>query len=641
MHLWFKPACFRMAWVVFLMGVSGCGKTTIGKLLSESTGLPFYDGDDYHPSHNIEKMSRGVPLNDEDRRPWLEALHQIARESIRDRGCIIACSALKTGYRQILANGIETKAKWYWLDGSRIMLSQRMKNRKHFMPATLLDSQFAALEAPANALRLDIKVKPQTIVDIINKDMEKKEFGIMGMGVMGRSIARNFANKGIGLSLFNRHVSQVEVKVAQKTIQQYVELNNCWGFDKIPDFVNSLSRPRKILLMVDAGKAVDEILEKLMPNLQKGDMVMDGGNSHFADTERRMATCKKSGILYMGVGISGGEKGALEGPAIMPGGDQQAYSLVKPYLENIAAENPLGQKCCTYIGPGGAGHYVKMIHNGIEYAEMQLLSEIYGILRYGLHQSPGEISKIFAKWNHKKNASYLLEISGQVLKVKSDDGWMIDKILDSAGSKGTGGWAALDAIERGHPFSTMTAALFARYLSSDWKWRRNFSKQMAFPKSKEVNDITIKDLESGLYLARLINHHLGFQQILEASKKNGWDVDLTSLAAVWTNGCIIRSRLMEDLVNVFRTEKLLLNHEQIQDKIRKHRKALIKTVQTGLACGQDMSCFSAAINFLNGAGHPTGTASLIQAQRDFFGAHTFKWMDDPEGRSVHYAWAKE
>ena len=623
------------------MGVSGCGKSTIGKLLSEKTGLPFYDGDDFHPLQNIEKMSRGMPLDDEDRLPWLLTLHQLASKAAKDGGCIIACSALKENYRQILTNGLELKAKWYWLDGKPQLLSQRMKNRKHFMPATLLGSQLAALEVPANALRQEIKAKPQTIVDIISRDMEKKEFGVMGMGVMGRSIARNLANNGIGLSLFNRHVSQLEVKVASKTIQQYAELKDCWAFDKIPDFVNSLARPRKILLMVDAGKAVDEVLEKLLLNLQKGDMVMDGGNSHYTDTERRMATCKKRGILYMGVGISGGEKGALEGPAIMPGGDQQAYSLVKPYLEKIAAENPLGQKCCTYIGPEGSGHYVKMIHNGIEYAEMQLLCETYGILRYGMHKTPGEISKIFNRWNHKKNGSYLLEISARVLKEKKNDDWMIDKILDSAGSKGTGGWAALDAIERGHAFATMTAALFARYLSSEWKWRRNFSKQMAFPKVKKVNDITIKDLEAGLYLARLINHHLGFQQILKASKTNGWDVDLTSLASIWTNGCIIRSRLMEDIVNVFRTEDLLLNNEQIQDKIKKHRKSLIRTVQTGLASGQDMSCFSAAINFLNGAGHPTGTASLIQAQRDYFGAHTFKWIDDPEGRSVHFSWTMD
>lgn len=636
--MWFKPACFNVGRVIFIMGVSGSGKSTVGQLLSEQSGLPFYDGDDFHPSHNIEKMSRGIPLDDHDRMPWLAALNQAASKAAKEGGCIIACSALKSSYRTILARGIESRTHWYWLDGKPELIRQRMKKRQHFMPTTLLDSQLNTLERPADGSRIDIKASPQAIVNIIIKDMEKQELGIMGMGVMGRSIARNFAGKGVRLSLFNRHVPHLEVKVAKKTIQQYAELNVCLGFDQIPDFVGSLSRPRKILLMVDAGKAVDEILDKLLVHLQKGDMVMDGGNSHFTDTERRILACKKKGIQYMGVGISGGEQGALEGPAIMPGGDQQAYSLVKPYLEKVAAQNQEGQKCCTYIGPGGSGHYVKMIHNGIEYAEMQLLCEVYGILRFGLHHNPGEISKIFARWNQKKNASYLLEISSHVLKVKTDDGWMIDQILDSAGNKGTGSWAATDAIERGHAFSTMTGALFARYVSSEWKWRRNFSKQLGKRAMKKDLDIAVKDLESALYLARLINHHLGFEQILKASKEYSWDISLSDLASIWTNGCIIRSRLMEDIAGVLQTEKLLFDSAPLQKKVKKYSKAMLTTVQAGLECGQDMSCFSAAMNFLNAASHSTGTASLIQAQRDYFGAHTFKWMNDPEGRSVHYNW---
>lgn len=623
------------------MGVSGSGKTTIGKLLSVQSSLAFYDGDDYHPAQNIEKMRQGIPLEDDDRLPWLIALNQLARNAIMERGCIIACSALKHRYREILSEGIAIHTQWYWLDGSRELIRARMKNRQHFMPIALLDSQIHALEMPSEGRRLDIRTKPQTIANIIYKDMEKQDLGIVGMGVMGRSIARNFSGKGIRLSLFNRHVPQLEVKVAQKTIQKYTELKECLPFDKVPDFVKSLARPRKILLMVDAGVAVDEMLDKLLVHLQKGDMVMDGGNSHFMDTERRMATCKKRGVLYMGVGISGGEQGALEGPAIMPGGDQQAYSLVKPFLENIAADTHHAQKCCTYIGPAGSGHYVKMIHNGIEYAEMQLLSEVYGILRYGLQQHPGEISKIFARWNQKKNASYLVEISSQVLKVKTEDGWLIDQILDSAGSKGTGGWAATDAIERGHVFSTMVSALFARYLSSEWKWRRNFSKQMAAQKKNKNWDVSVKDIEAALYLARLVNHHQGFQQIQKASKQYGWDIQLSALATIWTNGCIIRSGLMEDIASALEKDDLILDNDIFQKKVKKYSKALLKTVQVGMECGQDMSCFSAALNYLNGASQATGTASLIQAQRDFFGAHTFKWLNDPEGRSVHYNWQKD
>lgn len=619
------------------MGVSGSGKTTVGKLLSSRTGWPFYDGDDFHSAANIEKMKSGQALTDEDRQPWLERLNAIAREEMRDKGCIIACSALKNAYRNILSAGLSGKVYFCWLKGEAGTIQARMAKRNHFMPVSLLESQLEILEPPVNGLELNIDQSPAKLVNTIIKHMNEAEFGVAGLGVMGKSIARNFARRGYKLALYNRHVKGTEEKVAKKAIDQFCELSACIGFDDAASFVKALSRPRKLLLMVEAGSAVDDILGSLLPHLQKGDVVIDGGNSHYKDTERRMESCSKKGVHFMGCGISGGEKGALDGPAIMPGGNHNAYQLVKPYLETVAATNFEGRPCCTYISEGGSGHYVKMVHNGIEYAEMQLIAEVYGILRYGLNLHPDEIAETFHKWNKKKNASYLLEISSTILSTKVDGDWIIDKIHDSAGSKGTGGWTALESIERGQAFTTMVAALFSRYLSADWKWRKTFSEKVQ-KKHKHKLSISIKQLEDAYYLSRLINHHLGFELIKKAAIENKWDIDYSQLAAVWTNGCIIRSSLMTKLTAILANHTQILEDETLQEKMHKYKKSLVASVCAGLQTGIDVSAMSAAANYINIISTYPGTASLIQAQRDFFGAHTFKWADQPDGKPVHFHW---
>lgn len=621
------------------MGVSGVGKTTVGKLLAEKTKWPFLDGDEFHPPANIEKMKKGKALTDVDRMPWLQALNAKAKEE-RDQPVIIACSALKKKYRTVLADGLKNDVLFCWLNGDATTIRTRMQQRSHFMPVTLLDSQFNSLERPENALELDIKKSPIQLVNTIINHMNHPEFGIAGMGVMGRSIARNFAGKGYKLALYNRHVKKLEEKVAQKTIAQYEELASCVGYDDVGKFVRSLKRPRKLLVMVEAGKAVDEMITALMPHLQKGDVIIDGGNSHYKDTERRITLCGKKGVHLLGCGISGGEKGARLGPAIMPGGAAEAYELVRPYLESVAAKNHEGQPCCAYISTGGSGHYVKMIHNGIEYAEMQLIAEVYGIMRYAMGYKPDEIAEVFSKWNKKKNNAYLLEISSQILGTKVDGTWIIDKIHDSAGNKGTGGWTGLDSIERGHAFSTSVAALFSRFLSADWKWRKSFSEQVKKKRNSKVH-LDINELQHALYLSRLVNHHLGFELIHKTASEMGWDINLSQLATIWTNGCIIRSSMMAKLAEVLKRSPLILLDDQVTLKIGKQKKALIGAIHAGMLAGVDVSVLSAAANYLNAVSTYPGTTALIQAQRDFFGAHTFKWIDQPEGKAVHYLWEED
>jgi 6-phosphogluconate dehydrogenase len=628
-----------MKTTLFIMGVSGVGKTTIGKLLAEKTKWPFLDGDDFHPPANIQKMKRGEALTDDDRMPWLQALNAKAREE-RDQPIIIACSALKKKYRKVLADGLRNDALFCWLNGDAATIRARMQQRNHFMPVALLDSQLNSLERPENALELNIKKSPHQLVNTIINHMKHPEFGIAGMGVMGRSIARNFALKGYKLALYNRHVKHSEEKVAQKTIAQYQELSTCQGYDDIGEFVRSLKRPRKLLVMVEAGKAVDEMINALMPHLQKGDVIIDGGNSHYKDTERRIEQCGKKGVHLLGCGISGGEKGARLGPAIMPGGAAGAYELVRPYLESVAAKNHEGQPCCAHISTGGSGHYVKMIHNGIEYAEMQLIAEVYGILRHALGYKPDEIAAVFSKWNKKKNNAYLLEISSQILSTKVEGTWIIDKIHDSAGNKGTGGWTALDSIERGHAFSTSVAALFSRFLSADWKWRKSFSEQVKKKRNSKVH-LHIDALQQALYLSRLVNHHLGFELIHKTAIEMGWDIHLSQLATIWSNGCIIRSAMMVRLAEVLKSSPLILLDEQITSKIGKQKKALVDAIHAGMLAGVDVSVLSAAANYLNAATTYPGTTALIQAQRDFFGAHTFQWIDQPEGKAVHYLWEED
>ncbi len=546
--------------VIFIMGVSGVGKSTIGKLLADELDVPFFDGDDYHPKENVAKMKSGKPLNDDDRYGWLKTLNEIANKQLKNDNCVIVCSALKKTYRDLLSQGIENQTKWVHLSGSYETIYNRINTRKdHFMSSEMLKSQFSTLESPENAITVNVELAPEEIIKTIKKVLvDKSEFGLLGLGVMGKSLCRNLANNGFTISMFNRHVEGVEENVAKDFKKEFKELSSSLPFDDLMEFVNSIQKPRKILLMVNAGKTVDNIIDDLLPYLSEGDVIIDGGNSNYNKTKERFEYLRSKNIHFIGTGVSGGEEGALKGPSIMPGGNMEAYKLVKPFLETIAAKDENNLPCCTYIGPEGSGHFVKMVHNGIEYAEIQLLAEVFAILS-STEKNPNEIADILETWK-KEADSYLLNITSDILRKKEGDDWLLNKILDKAGNKGTGNWATIAAAQLGAPSTLIASALFARYTSFYKDDRIEANK--TFRKNNELNiDISAKDLLNTYQFARIINHYQGFNLIQQASNNYGWDLNLSEMARIWTAGCIIKSDLMIELVDVLKSSNSILKNE--------------------------------------------------------------------------------
>jgi 6-phosphogluconate dehydrogenase len=622
--------------VIYIMGVSGSGKTTIGLHLAEETGLPFYDGDDFHSAYNRNKMASGKPLTDKDRYSWLEAIRRHVVDQLKTNSCIIACSSLKDRYRQMLAEGIEAQTKWVFLHGSYNLILERMgKRTKHFMPTALLKSQFETLESPRDALKIDIQHTPNDIVSQIKQAyICPCEFGVIGLGIMGKSLCRNVASKGIRLAMYNRHVPITEENVAINFKNKHKELASTKAFDDLKAFVNSLQSPKKILLMVNAGTTIDRILNDLTPLLSQDDIIIDGGNSHYADTERRIQYLEEKQIHFIGCGISGGEEGALKGPSIMPGGKKDAYKKIENYLTKMAASDKDGKPCCTYIGKGGSGHFVKTIHNGIEYVEMQLLAEVYHIYQK-MGKTASEIAAILCLWKSEVN-SFLLEITIQILTNFEKDDFLINKILDKAENKGTGNWATIAAAELGVPATLIASSLFARYISSLKDERILLSK--AYQK-KELN-IKLDDniILQAYKLARIINHHQGFQLLKEASNTFEYQLNLSEIARIWTNGCIIRSDLMETLVPILKGNKNILINKDIKLCITENKDDLTKLIIESISNELTIPCFSDALNYFNGITEENLPANLIQAQRDFFGAHTYQRNDDDSENYYHSNW---
>ncbi len=619
------------------MGVSGVGKSTIGKLLAEELDIPFFDGDDFHTKVNINKMESGQPLNDDDRLPWLKTLNKLAKEQLKKSSCIIACSALKKSYRNILKTEIETQTKWVFLNQTFDLIYNRLKERnEHFMPISLLQSQFDALEAPADAIKLDCSEVPnEQIKQIKHQLFDKSEFGVLGLGVMGKSLARNLASKDFKISIFNRHIAEKEENIALKATNEFKELHDAEPFDDLENFVDSLKTPRKILLMVNAGKPVDMVIEQLSPLLSEGDVIIDGGNSHYKDTQRRIEHLKKQNTHFIGAGISGGKEGALKGPSIMPSGNKDAYTIVQSFLEKIAAKDSEENACCTYIGPNGSGHFIKMIHNGIEYAEMQLLAEVYLIFKKS-GKTPDQIAEILDSWQPKVS-SYLLEITIDILKMKEGDEWLHEKILDKSGNKGTGSWSTVSATQLGVPSTMIASALFARYTSSLKELRIKTSQ--SYP-TESPTPITIneKALLAAYQFASIINHIQGFQLINEASKSYQWNLNLSEIARIWTNGCIIRSALMEELVELLKKDEDLLNNDSIIVNIKLCYPEAKEIVSQCILAEIPTPCLSAALNFFNGIKTAYSSANMIQAQRDYFGAHRYQRKDDTSGKTYHTNW---
>jgi 6-phosphogluconate dehydrogenase len=461
--------------------------------------------------------------------------------------------------------------------------------------------------------------------------------GVIGLGVMGSNIALNMNSKGEKVAVYN-YTRDLTDQLVQKSKGQAIN-----PYYEVQDFVQSLKTPRKIFLMVTAGKAIDSVIDSLVPFLEAGDIIMDGGNSHYEDTERRYDELKTKGIDYLGIGISGGEVGALKGPSIMPGGDKDAYEKVAPILTKIAAQVE-NTPCCVYIGPKGAGHFVKMVHNGIEYADMQLIAEAYTFLRERLHLSVDEIADIFETWNQGELKSYLIQITAEILKKKDEETGLplIDVILDKVGQKGTGKWTSIQAINNGIPSSIITESLFARYISSIKEERVYAETILDGPEMNQESldkELWIEYIKQALYMGKVCAYTQGFTQYKTTSELYGWDLPLKDIALIFRGGCIIRAEFLNVISEAFQAQanlNNLLTAPYFAKKVKEYQMGLRKVVCEGINSGISFPCLSASLTYYDSYRTGKSNASLLQAQRDYFGAHTYE-RNDMEG-VFHTKW---
>ncbi len=466
------------------------------------------------------------------------------------------------------------------------------------------------------------------------------DLGVMGLAVMGANLARNAARKGFGVALFNRH--------GDKTDALMTEFGHEGRFTptkELKDFVAALSKPRVIIIMVKAGKPVDEVIDDLVPLLEPDDIIIDGGNSLFTDTNRRFDTLKEKKLRFIGMGVSGGEEGALEGPSMMPGGERDAYARIEPMVTKMAAQVK-GTPCCTYIGSGGAGHFVKMVHNGIEYADMQLITEAYDLFKtvYGL-DAPA-IAEIFEQWKSGDLDSYLIDITATVLR-KQDEATgrpLVDLILDEAEQKGTGRWTARNALDLGVPLTGITEAVYARALSAQRKLRGEAEKILpheAAPVQKP-SQADIDSIRDALYASKIMAYAQGFEQMTAASKEFGWDLKLGEVATIWRGGCIIRAKFLDRITEAYAAEATIPNlilQDYFRDAVLKAEAAWRRVVVLAVEHGVAIPAFSSSLSYYDGLRRARGPANLLQGLRDFFGAHTYRRLDK-EG-SFHTRWSQD
>jgi 6-phosphogluconate dehydrogenase len=463
--------------------------------------------------------------------------------------------------------------------------------------------------------------------------------GIIGMGTMGKNLSLNFANKGFKLFLFNRHVPNKEVDVAKNFINQFQLQNTASGFDHLESFIRALPTPRIILILLPAGEATSSLLESIIPLLHPGDILMDGGNAHYKDTEKRIPQFQSAGIEFLGVGISGGESGARNGPAIMPGGNPTAYQKVAQILETVAAQNYKGKPCCKYTGKGGSGHFVKMVHNGIEYAEMQLIAEVYSIMRNEFLLSPEAIAEVLESWNQSDFQSYLLKITCDILRYSENGILILDTISDQADQKGTGSWTTIAACELGVPVPTLTAALNARLISC-YKRSRVAADLVYKPFFSSNSETTLTVLRKVYSVSRLINHIQGFHLIETASKHYRWEIQTADVAATWTNGCIIQSGLMQEFAEIIHENTPYITSPEITQRLQQVIPEFGQFLSAIIPGHLPLPCMESAWTYLKSFAQAESSANLIQAQRDYFGAHTYRRKDDPDGPAVHTYWQK-
>jgi len=468
--------------------------------------------------------------------------------------------------------------------------------------------------------------------------MGKADIGLIGLAVMGQNLVLNMNDHGFTVAVFNRTVSKVD-----DFLSQGAKGTRIIGAHSIAELVGLLKRPRRVMLLVQAGPAVDDFIEQLIPLLEPGDIIIDGGNSNYNDSIRRTAQVESKGLLYIGTGVSGGEEGARLGPSIMPGGTPAAWPHVKPIFQAVAAKVD-GAPCCDWVGENGAGHYVKMVHNGIEYGDMQLICEAYQLMRDGLGMTAPEMHQVFAVWNRGKLDSYLIEITRDILAYEDEDGKpLVDKILDTAEQKGTGKWTGISALEMGVPLTMIVEAVLGRALSALKEERVAASRVLSGPKTRIAGDRTgfIQDLEEAVYASKLISYTQGYMLMRAAAKEYGWNLNYGGIALMWRGGCIIRSVFLGRIKEAFDNNPQLVNllldpyfAAQIESAQAAWRRVVAAAVQSGIP----VPAMSSALAFFDGYRRESLPANLLQAQRDYFGAHTYQRVDRPRGEYFHTNW---
>ncbi|HOJ09424.1 MAG TPA: decarboxylating NADP(+)-dependent phosphogluconate dehydrogenase [Clostridiales bacterium] len=469
--------------------------------------------------------------------------------------------------------------------------------------------------------------------------MSKSDIGLIGLAVMGENLVMNMESKGFTVAVYNRTVEKVK-----NFVEGRAKGKNIIGTYSLEELVGSLKKPRKIMLMVKAGKPVDDFIDMLIPLLEKGDIIIDGGNSHFPDTIRRTEYVESKGLLYIGTGVSGGEEGALLGPSLMPGGSPDAWLHAKPILQAIAAKVEDGSPCCDWVGENGAGHFVKMVHNGIEYGDMQLICEAYHLMKDLLGMSADEMHEVFKEWNEGELNSYLVEITRDILAYKDDDGQpIVDKILDTAGQKGTGKWTAIAALDEGIPLTLIGEAVFARCLSALKEERVEASKVLSGPAVKFEGDkkAFIEDIKNALYASKIVSYAQGFTLMRAAAKTYNWHLNYGGIALMWRGGCIIRSIFLGKIKEAFDKNYELTNlllDPFFKEKIEAAQAGWRRVTATALSNGIPVPAFTTALCYFDGYRSERLPANLLQAQRDYFGAHTYERVDKPRGEFYHTNW---
>jgi 6-phosphogluconate dehydrogenase len=468
---------------------------------------------------------------------------------------------------------------------------------------------------------------------------DKADIGLVGLAVMGENLVLNMESHGFTVAVFNRTVDKVD-----NFLQKRAKGKNIIGTHSIEQLVSSLKTPRKIMLMVKAGKPVDEFIEQIIPFLEKGDIIIDGGNSHYPDSIRRTKYLESKGLQFIGTGVSGGEEGALRGPSIMPGGSPTAWQFVKPIFQAIAAKVPDGTPCCDWVGNDGAGHFVKMVHNGIEYGDMQLICEAYQIMNNLLGMSADEMHDVFTKWNTGDLDSYLIEITRDILAFKDADKTpLVDKILDTAGQKGTGKWTSVTSLDLGIPLTLISEAVYGRCLSAIKEERVAASKILAGPKNNFNGDrnALLQDLEKALYASKVVSYAQGFTLLRAAAEEFKWNLNYGGIALLWRGGCIIRSAFLGKIKDAFDKNRQLPNlllDPYFKEKIESAQDAWRRVISTAVLNGVWIPAFSTALNYFDGYRNARLPANLLQAQRDFFGAHMYERVDKPRGEFFHTNW---